>query len=109
MAFRCRSYILLNTAIQPSITASFTESDMIIDYVRVYQEGTASVKEDASLDAIKVYPNPVVNNVTIQVHPNLIGVKGSVYSLLERKLPLSFKMHQQKNTIYLHLTKVFTC
>ena len=76
----------MNTAIQPSITASFNESHRIIDYVRVYQEGTASVKEDASLDAIKVYPNPVVNNVTIQVHPNLIGVKGSVYSLLGEKV-----------------------
>ena len=84
--FDADQYILLNTAIQPSITASFTESDMIIDYVRVYQEGTASVKEDASLDAIKVYPNPVVNNITIKVHPNLIGVKGSVYSLLGEKV-----------------------
>jgi serine protease AprX len=59
---------------------------MIIDYVRVYQEATASVKEDASLDAIKVYPNPLVDNVTIQIHPNLIGLKGSVYSLLGEKV-----------------------
>ena len=34
--FNADQYILLNTAIQPSIPGSFTESDMIIDYVRVY-------------------------------------------------------------------------
>jgi hypothetical protein len=59
---------------------------MIIDYVRVYQEATASVKETAILGAIKIYPNPVENNITIQIHPNLIGVKGTIYSLLGKEI-----------------------
>ncbi len=84
--FDADQYILLNTAIQPSITSSFTQSDMIIDYVRVYQEATASVNEVANLDAIKIYPNPVENNVTIQIQPNLIGVKATVYSLLGKEI-----------------------
>ena len=84
--FTTDQYILLNTAIQPSIASSFTESDMVIDYVRVYQEATASIEEVENLDTIKIYPNPVVHNVTIQIDPNLIGVKGTVYSLLGEEI-----------------------
>ena len=102
--FDSAQYILLNTAIQPSIASSFTESDMIIDYVRVYQEATASVKEVANLDTIKIYPNPVENNVTIQIHPNLIGVKATVYSLLGKEITsfvqnTSTKEHNFSNLI----------
>ncbi len=32
-------YLLLNVAINPDITAAFSESEMVIDYVRVYAEG----------------------------------------------------------------------
>ena len=36
--FNAPQYILLNIAIEPSITASFTQSNMQVDFVRVYQE-----------------------------------------------------------------------
>ena len=38
-------YIILNVAIQNSIEPSFTESEMVLDYIRVYQEGTASTTD----------------------------------------------------------------
>jgi beta-glucanase (GH16 family) len=39
-------YILLNIAIENSIDPSFTESDMVLDYIRVYQQGTSSTTTD---------------------------------------------------------------
>jgi beta-glucanase (GH16 family) len=35
-------FILLNVAIENSINPAFTESDMVLDYIRVYQEGLGS-------------------------------------------------------------------
>ena len=35
-------YILLNVAIQNSIDPAFTDSEMVLDYIRVYQQGTSS-------------------------------------------------------------------
>ena len=35
-------YILLNIAIQNSIDPAFTDSEMVLDYIRVYQQGTSS-------------------------------------------------------------------
>ena len=39
-------YILLNIAIENSIDPSFTQSDMVFDYIRVYQLGTGSTTTD---------------------------------------------------------------
>ncbi|MGZ0014832.1 family 16 glycosylhydrolase [Yeosuana sp. AK3] len=54
-------YILLNVAmggIAGTIDPFFTESAMVIDYVRVFQEGTLSIEETPLNKLIKVYPNP---------------------------------------------------
>lgn len=39
-------YILLNIAIENSIDPSFTQSDMVLDYIRVYQQGSSSTTTD---------------------------------------------------------------
>jgi beta-glucanase (GH16 family) len=39
-------FILLNVAVQNSIEPSFTESDMVLDYIRVYQEGLGTTTTD---------------------------------------------------------------
>ena len=44
--FIADQFILLNVAIQNSIASSFTESDMVLDYIRVYQEGLGSTTTD---------------------------------------------------------------
>ena len=42
-------YILLNIAIENSIDPSFTQSDMVFDYIRVYQQGTGSTTTDTQV------------------------------------------------------------
>lgn len=58
-------YILMNIAIQASIDTTFTESPMIVDYVRVYQSSTLS-EEELEEASIEIYPNPVNNHIQIR-------------------------------------------
>lgn len=57
--FVADQYILLNVAMQGNIDPAFTQSDMVIDYVRVYgtaaPQGNIQVKETSSLE---IYPIP---------------------------------------------------
>lgn len=80
-------YILLNTAIQSSISPGFTYSDMVIDYIRVYEDGPAvSTSETDTPDkALKYYPNPVrdVLNVELDLEDqkvdfNVFDQKGAI-------------------------------
>lgn len=65
--FDAEQYILMNIAIEPGIAASFTQSAMEIDYVRIYQEGNAtSVENTTELNPIRLYPNPVENVLNVE-------------------------------------------
>lgn len=64
--FDAEQYLLLNIAIDPNITNSFTQSAMEIDYVRVYQAGTSAII-DAENDDLIYYPNPVKEELTIHL------------------------------------------
>ena len=79
-------YILLNIAIEQSISPSFEESEMTIDYVKVYQQATASVGEIQAMNTIQIFPNPIDDKVRIEIQPELIGVKGTIYSVLGQKM-----------------------
>lgn len=60
-------YLLLNVAIQPDITDDFTESPMIIDYVRVYEyKAPSSVQLTASQSPV-YYPSPFKKEVSIDL------------------------------------------
>ena len=66
--FDADQYFLLNIAIESSGTnSSYTESAMIIDYIRVYQTSSSLSTSDADInvDNIKLYPNPAGNEITI--------------------------------------------
>ena len=68
--FNNDQYLLLNLAIQPSISSGFTQGSMDLDYVRIYQlPGTAvtSIEKSASSNA---YPNPFSDQFTIQLVPS---------------------------------------
>lgn len=79
-------YLLFNVAILPEIASNFTESAMEIDYVRVYQEATASVFEIDNLMDVAVFPNPVKDTATIKI-PNIEGLsKVILYSITGKKL-----------------------
>ena len=52
----------------------YTESAMIIDYVRVYQENPLSIEDTINAHikkTLKIYPNPVKNEINlISEEPN---------------------------------------
>lgn len=65
--FTADQYLILNIAIQPIIPPSFTESAMVIDYVRVYQLDVTSVAETAAPKPLRVYPNPAREQLHIEL------------------------------------------
>lgn len=64
--FDLAQYLVLNIAIQPIISTSFTESTLEIDYIRIYQEDNLNQTEVASQDKIIVYPNPANDIVMLK-------------------------------------------
>jgi len=89
--FTTDQYLLLNIAIQPNIQSSFTQSDMVVDYVRVYQLNTTSIQELTAPKQLLSYPNPVSDAVTVQlpvqtsqaVHLRLFNSQGQMVSVQE--------------------------
>ena len=82
-------YILLNVAMQGAIDPNFTESPMIIDYVRIFQEDTTSNSiglKDNSLGQIEFFPNPVKDQLQIRLNETLIGSKATLYSALGQRM-----------------------
>ena len=81
--FVADQYLLLNIAIQGSIDPSFSESEMLLDYVRVYQEGTSSTTIDTQI-ACESYTwidgNTYTesNNTATFVLPNAEGCDSSI-------------------------------
>lgn len=69
--FDDEQYILMNIAIQPSISPSFTQGAMEIDYVRIYQESPVSSVADVNSHKSHYYPNPVRHTLTITVDDNI--------------------------------------
>ena len=58
--FDSDQYLLLNVAINPDITPAFSESEMVIDYVRVYQEAPSEAINLAS----QAFSNGILLNWT---------------------------------------------
>lgn len=83
--FDAPQYLLLNVAMGGTpvnggnVDPNFTESSMIIDYVRVYQNVTAST-EDVFATKFSIYPNPV--NTEVNIRTTEVVDKIEVYSLL---------------------------
>ncbi len=84
--FDTDQYILLNVAIQQDIDPSFTQSEMEIDYVRVYQQSALSVSDELTKDAVVVYPNPTNQRITLQVPQDFVGYKATVFTVLGQRL-----------------------
>jgi len=93
--FDAPQYILLNIAVEPSISASFIQSTMEVDYVRVYQQSPLATPSQELVNNVVVYPNPVTDNVTIQITEKLLGAQAKIYSLLGQELN-SFILEQQQ-------------
>ena len=65
--FDKEQYFLLNVAVLSSISPNFTESPLILDYIRVYQDSTTT--HAGSIDAGKTgyFPNPFDNELNIHL------------------------------------------
>ena len=78
--FTADRYILLNVAINGDITSAFTETDMVIDYVRVYQASGIGLQEREEPRSLKVYPNPAVNELYIEAGSDASGREATIYN-----------------------------
>ncbi|WP_310556117.1 family 16 glycosylhydrolase [Flavobacterium sp.] len=79
--FDLEQYILLNIAmggIAGSIATNFTQSSMLIDYVRVYQNPLSS--DENKLSALNISPNPT--NDFINISTSSFIDKVEIYNLL---------------------------
>ncbi len=79
--FDAKQYLLLNVAILPSIAANFTESRMVIDYVRVYQSSPTGLLENNPEEDVRLYPNPSKQNPTLRVPAEYLGGSLIVHTL----------------------------
>jgi beta-glucanase (GH16 family) len=78
--FDADQYLLLNVAIQGEVDPAFTQSPMVIDYIRVYQESTSATGTVEDLPQIQTFPNPVEGLLNITVPPTLVGTPVKVYA-----------------------------
>jgi beta-glucanase (GH16 family) len=95
--FDAEQYLLLNVAIEPSITPNFTQSTMQIDYVRVYQQFALNTSNTDNDKFIQLYPNPANNTLTIQRSNNLLA-RLEVYSMLAQKVQTHL-LNEQQHTL----------
>jgi len=68
--FDADMYLLLNVAMVGNIDPAFTQSPMILDYIRVYQASsspTSTIAEAKDQPLLKAYPNPVSDRLKLMV------------------------------------------
>ena len=76
-------YLLLNVAIQNSIDPAFTDSEMVLDYIRVYQQGSSSSTTDSqnacdSYTWIDGNTYTTSNNAATYSLPNIEGCDSTI-------------------------------
>jgi len=99
--FDAEQFFLLNIAIEPTIAASFTQSAMQIDYIRVYQQSPTSQIDVTTAKSPSFYPNPVTDVLYLDVNsqgsdPILIKIFGLDGTLWSQK---SYNVTDQKISI----------
>lgn len=84
--FDLEQFLILNVAIggfSGTPDANFTQSSMLVDYVRIYQNTTASSNNDFNTK-FTIYPNPTSNN--LHINTNKFIHKIEIYSLLGKSV-----------------------
>jgi beta-glucanase (GH16 family) len=72
-------YLLLNVAMINPVAPNFSRSDMIIDYVRVYQESLGT--QNPSIDSdIRIFPNPATSLTNLRLNSEFLGGQIVIYS-----------------------------
>ena len=84
--FDAPQYLLINIAIEQSISSSFTETEMELDYVRIYEASTLSNQVENVPEAFFLnqnYPNPFNPVTTLRYRlPNDEAVTITIYDML---------------------------
>jgi beta-glucanase (GH16 family) len=60
-------YFILNVAVLPSISPNFTESPLILDYIRIYQDSTATHSGSVDSGKTSYFPNPFDSELSIHL------------------------------------------
>ncbi|HKK40356.1 MAG TPA: T9SS type A sorting domain-containing protein, partial [Cryomorphaceae bacterium] len=94
-------YLLLNFAIQENISPFFEEDAMILDYIRVYQEGNPTSVNEVEKSKLNVYPNPANDYLVIETPNNDLNAEIEIYTLLGVKV-LSQKVSAIKTRVSLN-------
>ena len=84
--FDAEQYILLNVAIEPSVTTSFVQSTMQIDYVRVYQQTSLGNNNITKEKELVLFPNPTSDKLNLRIAENQIGNRVTIFSVLGQEL-----------------------
>ena len=84
--FDAEQYILLNVAIEPSVTTSFVQSTMEIDYVRVYQQTSLGNNNITKEKELVLFPNPTSDKLNLRIAENQIGNRVTIFSVLGQEL-----------------------
>jgi beta-glucanase (GH16 family) len=71
-------YFLLNIAMSGSVDPAFTQSDMVIDYIRVYQESPTSLVEKEEIIALNLFPNPASEVLMMDMDAIWMGAQGRI-------------------------------
>jgi beta-glucanase (GH16 family) len=94
--FDSDQYLILNVAmggISGTIDPNFTQSSMIIDYVRVYQSSSLST-ENEKLEELRIYPNPADETIYLKSRIRLDSVQ--VFDVLGNRI---FEVVNPNNSI----------
>ncbi len=83
--FDAEQFLLLNVAIEPSVTAAFTQSALELDYIRVFQKNGLSINNTDKIKKATLHPNPVDNRLIISQSENRAATL-EVYSMLGQKV-----------------------
>ncbi|MCH2215337.1 MAG: family 16 glycosylhydrolase [Flavobacteriales bacterium] len=74
-------YLLINIALEQFVEDAFEESEMVMDYIRVYQEsGTMSAISEEQKD-LKIYPNPAENFLVVEASATDPAAQVEVHTL----------------------------
>jgi len=103
--FYLEQYLLLNIAMGGNggaIDPNFSQSSMVIDYVRVYQNTTAST-EDVFANKFSVYPNPSSDVLNIRTNEPIDKVElyNTIGQLIVAKKTTNINISSLKTGIYI--------
>lgn len=79
-------YLLLNVALQENVGPDFTEEEMVLDYIRVYQEDTPLTTSNGTTEKLKLYPNPAGHVLNVDIPSGNDVGRVDVFSITGEKL-----------------------